>query len=279
MGTPRHVDSRRGRSGGEFPARLACNLTCLVLSHLHPVRSHQRFHLDQWYDDGNHIQRRSRASILYRPRANPHGTGNHHRSTHRRLGCRFIWLHSDLRRQVPDRWRTGAPGRGVSPARAVGKPSYITWVVLMWHLVRQAFISIGIARIRAAAVVLGVALAFCASAQEIGQIKTARGEVTIVRQDRTLPGTVGARLQTSDSVRTGADGSVGITMADDSLLSAGPNSVLSLDRFSFDPTTNRGRLDASVSFQSDDEVGELGRSLERMRASLKAAMVRLNRES
>ena len=42
---------------------------------------------------------------------------------------------------------------------------------------------------------------------------------------------------------------------------------------------SRGRLDASVSIQSDDEVGELGRSLERMRASLKAAMVRLNRDS
>jgi HAMP domain-containing protein len=40
---------------------------------------------------------------------------------------------------------------------------------------------------------------------------------------------------------------------------------------------SRGRLDASVSITSDDEVGELGRSLERMRASLKAAMVRLNR--
>ena len=42
---------------------------------------------------------------------------------------------------------------------------------------------------------------------------------------------------------------------------------------------SRGRLDATVSIQSDDEVGELGRSLERMRASLKAAMVRLNRDN
>lgn len=41
---------------------------------------------------------------------------------------------------------------------------------------------------------------------------------------------------------------------------------------------SRGRLDTSVSIQSNDEVGELGRSLERMRASLKAAMTRLNRE-
>lgn len=41
---------------------------------------------------------------------------------------------------------------------------------------------------------------------------------------------------------------------------------------------SRGRLDTSVSIQSNDEIGELGRSLERMRASLKAAMARLNRE-
>jgi HAMP domain-containing protein len=41
---------------------------------------------------------------------------------------------------------------------------------------------------------------------------------------------------------------------------------------------SRGRLDTSVSIQSNDEVGELGRSLERMRASLRAAMIRLNRD-
>lgn len=41
---------------------------------------------------------------------------------------------------------------------------------------------------------------------------------------------------------------------------------------------SRGSLDTSVSIQTNDEVGDLGRSLERMRASLKAAMIRLNRE-
>jgi len=41
---------------------------------------------------------------------------------------------------------------------------------------------------------------------------------------------------------------------------------------------SRGRLDASIAIQSNDEIGELGRSLERMRASLRAAMIRLNRE-
>ena len=51
-----------------------------------------------------------------------------------------------------------------------------------------------------------------------------------------------------------------------------------LDLKSIADDISRGHLDTSVTIQSNDEVGELGRSLERMRASLKAAMVRLNRE-
>jgi hypothetical protein len=35
-------------------------------------------------------------------------------------------------------------------------------------------------------------------------------------------------------------------MTDNSLLSAGPNSVLALDRFEFDSTTNAGHFDASL---------------------------------
>jgi HAMP domain-containing protein len=50
-----------------------------------------------------------------------------------------------------------------------------------------------------------------------------------------------------------------------------------LDLKSIADEISRGHLDTPVSFQSNDEVGQLARSLERMRASLKAAMIRLNR--
>jgi hypothetical protein len=89
-------------------------------------------------------------------------------------------------------------------------------------------------------------LAVPAGAAEIGQIKVSKGEVTVEREGKALPGRVGTRLQTSDTVRTGADGSVGITMGDESLLSAGPGSVLSLQHYAFDPTTSRGRFDAAL---------------------------------
>jgi len=82
-----------------------------------------------------------------------------------------------------------------------------------------------------------------ASAADIGQVKVVRGQVDVERNGRTMPAKVGMRLETADVVKTGADGAIGITMADNSLLSTGPNSILALDRFDYDPTTNHGRFD------------------------------------
>ena len=96
------------------------------------------------------------------------------------------------------------------------------------------------------ATALLLSFAAVGSAAEIGQVKVARGQVTIERQGKSTPATVGLRLETSDFVRTGADGSVGITMDDDSLLSAGPNSELSLDHYALNSTTNQGRFDSSL---------------------------------
>jgi len=102
------------------------------------------------------------------------------------------------------------------------------------------------ARIARLSWVLLMAFAAAAHAADIGQIKVAKGRVAIERNGQTLPGEVGARLQPADVLKTGADGSVGVTMSDNSLLSAGPNSVLALDRYEFDSTTSQGQFDASL---------------------------------
>ncbi len=98
----------------------------------------------------------------------------------------------------------------------------------------------------ALAFVATLAVAVPSMAADIGRIKNVKGQVSVERQGSTLPAAVGMRVQAADVIRTGNDGSLGITMDDDSLLSAGPNSVLSLDRYAFDPTTNQGRFDASI---------------------------------
>jgi hypothetical protein len=97
-----------------------------------------------------------------------------------------------------------------------------------------------------AATAAGAGFTRVAAAADIGQIKSAKGQVTVDRKGQTVAGGVGLRLETADVVKTGADGSVGITMSDNSLLSAGPNSILALERFDFDPTTSQGRFDAQL---------------------------------
>jgi len=79
-----------------------------------------------------------------------------------------------------------------------------------------------------------------------GTVKNAAGEVLIERAGQKLPAAVGAPVFAADRLRTGADGSVGITLKDNTLLSAGPNSLLSLVKFAFDSTTNAGAMSVGI---------------------------------
>jgi len=83
-------------------------------------------------------------------------------------------------------------------------------------------------------------------ADDIGQVKTAKGAVHIEREGQKLPATVGAKIRETDIVVTGADGSVGIAFIDNSLLSVGPNSMLAIERYAFDSTTHAGAFDTRL---------------------------------
>ena len=101
-------------------------------------------------------------------------------------------------------------------------------------------------RTRIVAFAAAMLAAIAAQAADIGQVKLVSGRVDVERAGATQPASAGTRLQAGDVVRTGADGAVGITMSDDSRLSAGPNSVLALDRYAYDPATSGGQFDASL---------------------------------
>ena len=95
-----------------------------------------------------------------------------------------------------------------------------------------------------AAFLLGFAPAVWAD--DAGQIKTLSGAVYLERDGQRLPVRAGMPVRQSDTLVTGADGAVGVTFTDNSLLSVGPNSVLAIDRYAFDSTTHRGEFDASL---------------------------------
>jgi hypothetical protein len=91
-----------------------------------------------------------------------------------------------------------------------------------------------------------VAAHACFAAGAIGQIKTETGTVTVERGGSSKPAAIGDRVFQSDTLQTGANGTVGITFADNSMMSLGPKSRLSLDTFRFDTTTHEGVFDSSL---------------------------------
>jgi len=79
-----------------------------------------------------------------------------------------------------------------------------------------------------------------AAAAEIGQIKNVTGQVFLLRNNAQQPAKAGDLVELADVVTTGANGSVGITLIDNSRLSLGPNSRIELKQFRFNPTTQEG---------------------------------------
>jgi hypothetical protein len=82
----------------------------------------------------------------------------------------------------------------------------------------------------------------CASAAApvpAGRIKVVSGTVVVVRGNATAPAALGQALFEADTLRTGADGRVGITLNDDTRVSLGPGSEARLDQFVYAPAEGR----------------------------------------
>jgi hypothetical protein len=68
-----------------------------------------------------------------------------------------------------------------------------------------------------------------------GHIKTVSGAVTIVRANGTTAARPGDPVYATDTLRTSASGSVGVTLRDDTRVSLGPNSEVKVDRYVYAP--------------------------------------------
>ncbi len=72
-----------------------------------------------------------------------------------------------------------------------------------------------------------------------GRIKIATGSVFVVRAGALVPAQAGQVVYEADSLRTGSDGRLGITLRDDTRLSLGPDSEVRLDRFVYAPAQSQ----------------------------------------
>jgi hypothetical protein len=75
--------------------------------------------------------------------------------------------------------------------------------------------------------------------QPAGYVKIATGAAFIVRAAAEMPARPGDAVYEHDGLRTGADGRLGVTLKDDTRVSLGANSEISLSEFKFSPAVGQ----------------------------------------
>ncbi len=75
-----------------------------------------------------------------------------------------------------------------------------------------------------------------------GTFKTVRGDVTVVRADVHRAAVVGDGVTRADRLVTGPGSAAALTLQDGTVLSVGPDSVMDLDQFTYDATTQEGNI-------------------------------------
>jgi hypothetical protein len=91
-----------------------------------------------------------------------------------------------------------------------------------------------------------MAIADALAADPAGVVKTLKGTVQVERDGGRSGAAIGSEVYGSDRIVTGPASSVGITLRDNTQLSAGANTILDLDKFAFNTTTHDGVLEASI---------------------------------
>jgi hypothetical protein len=83
--------------------------------------------------------------------------------------------------------------------------------------------------------VVSLATIASASDESAGSLRKTKGDVLIERSGKLIKAEDGTPVYPKDTVRTGADGSVGIIFKDNTRIGLGPNSSLDMKKFVFKP--------------------------------------------
>jgi hypothetical protein len=85
-----------------------------------------------------------------------------------------------------------------------------------------------------------------AADETIGSLKKTSGQVFVVRDGQATPASPGFKLHAGDILETGLDGSTGVILRDNSLLSLGPSSHIAIEKFLFVPSEGKFGLTARM---------------------------------
>lgn len=80
----------------------------------------------------------------------------------------------------------------------------------------------------------------------IGYVKTVKGMATVTTNGRTVDAQPGTPLYQGSALKTEAQSSMGVTFKDNTLMSFGPNTLLTVDEYLYEPAEGNLILGASM---------------------------------
>lgn len=101
-------------------------------------------------------------------------------------------------------------------------------------------------------IVVMLTLAFCLSGntkaedEVIGFVKVVSGDASITTSDGTFPVASGTALHLGNILKTGENGSLGVTFKDNTIMSLGPETEIRVDEYVFKPAQGELKLLASI---------------------------------
>lgn len=94
----------------------------------------------------------------------------------------------------------------------------------------------------------GLALLGSATAwgESVGYVKNAGGDASIVSAGKTIVAHAGTPVAQGDTIKTGASGSLGVTLKDNTVLSFGPSTSFTLEDYLFAPAKSDLKLGGRI---------------------------------
>lgn len=80
----------------------------------------------------------------------------------------------------------------------------------------------------------------------LGFVKTVAGEASIIDAQASLPAQPGAPIYLGNRIKTGPDGQLGVTFKDNTIMSFGPDTEVTIDEYLFDPAQGELKLAMSM---------------------------------
>ena len=115
--------------------------------------------------------------------------------------------------------------------------------------------------VAASCLAAGLLIADAAAATQVAQVKDVAGAAFIVRDGQRMAAKQGDPLYEKDVLQTDADGTIGATFTDNTMMSLGPNSEAAIAQYVFDSSNFKGAMETDMNKGTLSMVsGDIARS-------------------